>query len=78
MGLAGSRPRHLSIIRAGQRAGQAIGIPSDVPVRATTSHQKTVRAISFGHAVGTQTEAKPQSATGLAIIEPSDQGASLS
>ena len=43
----------LSIIRAGQRAGQAIGIPLDLPVRATTSHQKTARATSFGHALGT-------------------------
>jgi hypothetical protein len=48
-----NRTTDLSIIRAGQRAGQAIGMPLDLPVRATTSHAKTVRAISFGHALGT-------------------------
>jgi hypothetical protein len=41
------------LISAGQRAGRAIGAPSDVPFRATTSHQKTGRATSFGHALGT-------------------------
>ena len=48
-----SRTTDFSIISAGQRAGQAIGIPFDLPVRATTSHQKTARAASFGHALGT-------------------------
>ena len=48
-----NRTTDLSIISAGQRAGQAIGIPSDLPFRATTSHQKTARATSFGHALGT-------------------------
>ena len=43
----------LSIISAGQRAGQASGIPSELPVRATTSQQKTLRATSSGHALGT-------------------------
>jgi len=42
-----------SLISADQEAGQAIGIPSDMPVRATTSHRKTGRAASFGHALGT-------------------------
>ena len=43
----------LRIIRAGQRAGQPIGIRLDLPFRATVSHQKTARATSFGHALGT-------------------------
>ena len=43
----------LRIIRAGQRAGQPIGITSDLPLRATGSRQKTARATSFGHALGT-------------------------
>ena len=43
----------VSFLRAGQRAGQAIGIPSDLPCRATVSHRKTVRAASFGHAFDT-------------------------
>ena len=47
----GSPP--LRFISAGQRAGQAIGIPSDMPLRATTSHPETGRATSFGHALGT-------------------------
>jgi hypothetical protein len=33
--------------------GQAIGMPLDLPVRATLSHAKTVRATPFGHALGT-------------------------
>ena len=33
--------------------GQAIGMPLDLSVRATTSHAKTVRATPFGHAFGT-------------------------
>jgi hypothetical protein len=48
-----NRTTDLSIIRVGQRAGQAIGIPSELPVRDTRSHHETVRAISFGHALGT-------------------------
>jgi hypothetical protein len=47
-------PRYqLGLIRAGQRAGQAIGIPCDLPFRATTSQQRTARATWFGHALGT-------------------------
>ncbi len=72
-----NRTTDFSIIRAGQSAGQAIGIRSELPVRATTSQFKTGRAISFGHALGTQREAKPRGASGPAIIEPSGEGASL-
>ena len=32
-----------SLISTGQEAGRAIGIPFDLPVHATTSHQKTAR-----------------------------------
>ena len=53
-GAGWNRTIGLSIIRAGQGAGQAIGIGSDVPFRATTSHHKTARATSFGHALGTE------------------------
>jgi hypothetical protein len=43
----------LNIIRAELRAGQAIGIPSDVPFRARACHRKALRATSLGHALGT-------------------------
>jgi hypothetical protein len=48
------RTTDLSIISAGQRAGQAIGIPCELPFRARASQQKTGRATSFGHALGTK------------------------
>ncbi len=41
-----------SLISAGGEAGQASGMASDLPVHATTSHQKPSRATSFGHALG--------------------------
>ena len=44
----------LSIIRAVQRAGQAIGTCCDLPFSATVSHQTAARATSFGHALGTR------------------------
>jgi hypothetical protein len=43
----------LSIISAHQIAGQAIGIDCELPFRATRSQQKTARANSFGHGLGT-------------------------
>ena len=43
-----NRTTDLSIISAAKRAGQAIGLAFDLPVHATTSHQKTARATSFG------------------------------
>ena len=42
----GRSPQRPCTISAGQRAGQAIGIPSELPVRATTSHHETGRAES--------------------------------
>ena len=41
------------MISAGQTADQAIGIPSDLPVRSTMNHLKTRHATSFGHAIAT-------------------------
>jgi hypothetical protein len=58
----------LSIIRAGQRAGQAIGIPCGLPFRATVSHQETARATSFGHALGTA--GRDQGAAPRRFVDP--------
>ena len=53
MGLAEVEPATSALSVQAKGLNRQIGIRSELPVRATTSHQKTACATAFGHALGT-------------------------